>query len=177
MLLNCGVWEDSWESLGLQGDPTSPSSRRSVLNVHWKNWFWSWNSNTLATLCRVDSLEKTLMLGRIEGKRRRGQQRMRWLNDITDSMHMSLSKLWESLMNREAWHAIDHGVVKSWTQLSDWTEPSWIFHCVYVPQLPYQFICQWTSRLLPSPSYCKQCCNEHWSTCISFSSGFFNVYA
>ena len=51
MLLNCGVGEDSWESLGLQGDPTSPSSRRSVLNVHWKDWCWSWNSNTLATWC------------------------------------------------------------------------------------------------------------------------------
>ena len=53
----------SWEPLGLQGDPTSPSERRSVLGVHWKNWCWSWNSNTLATSCRVDSFEKTLMLG------------------------------------------------------------------------------------------------------------------
>ena len=51
MLLNCGVGEDSWESLGLQGDPTSPSSRKSVLNIHWKDWCWSWNSNPLATLC------------------------------------------------------------------------------------------------------------------------------
>ena len=51
MLLNCGVGEDSWESLGLQGDPTSPSSRKSVLNIHWKDWCWSWNSNTLATWC------------------------------------------------------------------------------------------------------------------------------
>ena len=52
MLLNCGVGEDSWESLGLQGDPTSPSLRRSVLNIHWKDWCWSWNSNTLATWCK-----------------------------------------------------------------------------------------------------------------------------
>ena len=52
MLLNCGVGEDSWESLGLQGDPTSPSSRKSVLNIHWKDWWWSWNSNTLATWCK-----------------------------------------------------------------------------------------------------------------------------
>ena len=52
MLLNCGIGEDSWESLGLQGDPTSPSQRKSVLNTHWKDWFWSWNSNTLATWCK-----------------------------------------------------------------------------------------------------------------------------
>ena len=124
MPLNCGVGEDSWESLGLLGDPTSPFWRRSALGFPWKEWCWSCNSSTLATSCEELTHWKRLWCWEGFGAGGEGDDR-RW-----DGWMASLTRwtwVWVNSgswwwMDREAWHAAIHGVAKSRTRLSDWTE-------------------------------------------------------
>ena len=121
MLLNCGVGEDSWGSLGLQGDPTSPSKRRSVLSVHWKDWCWSWNSNTLATWCEELTHLKRLWHWERLRAGEEGDDRGwdGWMASPTQWTWVWVNSK-DLVIDREAWRVAVHGVAKSRTQLSNW---------------------------------------------------------
>ena len=147
MLLNCGVGEDSWESLGLQGDSTSPSWRRSVLGVHWKDWCWSWNSNTLPTSCKELTHWKRPWCWDGLGAGGEGDDRG-W-----DSWMASLTQwAWVWVNSRSLWWTGRPGILwlmgsQSWTRLSDWTELNWIEFCIIASLVKTSMDCLYDQKL------------------------------
>ena len=139
MKITCGAGEDSWESLGQHRDQTSQSEKEVNREYSLQALLLKVRLQYFGQLMwRTNSLEKTLMLGKIEGKRRRGRQTMRWLDGISKSTDMSLSKLGEIVKDREPWCAVVHGVAKRQTWLSDWITTT----ITVPPRIPPVGICR-----------------------------------